>query len=492
MIRIKKSLLFLTAAAVAVAPGLGSAQTYGRQLPVRYVQEAQRDNAALIAEFGGAETGPRAGYVDQVGRRMALQSGVDPRSFRFTTLNSAVENAFSVPGGYVYITRQLMGLMNNEAELAFVMGHEVGHVAANHAQARERAASRNSVGGILGAILGSVIGGGFGEAIGQLAQQSSALRTLSFSRAQEYQADQLGVAYLTRAGYDPAASATMLAALARADALELRVQGRDQRQTPEWAQTHPNSENRVVQAAQLARSTGRAGTGLINRDAFLAQVDGVVVDDDPAQGIIDGRTFTHPDLRLQFSVPTGYLMQNGTDAVTISGSAGKAQFSTGRFNGDLQAYMAAVLQGLTEGKVPLQVIDTNRTTINGIPAAYVVGRAQTSSGLVDVSVFAYQFSPTQAYHFVMLTQGGQGVGAFVPMVNSLRRISAAEAAQIRPKVIDVVTVRPGDTVESLGSRMAYRDFKVERFVSLNGLAANARLVPGQKVKLVVLGARSRA
>ncbi|WP_114226487.1 MULTISPECIES: M48 family metalloprotease [Sphingomonas] len=489
---IRKSLLLLGAALVAAAPGLGTAQTTGRQLSPRYVQEAQRDNAALVAEFGGAETGARAAYVSEVGRRMAAQSGVDPRFFRFTTLNSAVENAFSVPGGYVYLTRQLMGLMNNEAELAFVMGHEVGHVAADHAQAREQASRRNSVGGILGVILGSVIGGGFGDAIGQMAAQSSALRTLSFSRAQEYQADQLGVAYLTRAGYDPMASATMLAALARADALELRVQGRGSRQTPEWAQTHPNSENRVVQAAQLARQTGRAGAGVVNRDAFLAQVNGVTVDDDPAQGIIDGRTFTHPDLKLQFSVPAGYLMQNGTDAVSISGSAGKAEFSTARFTGDLQAYMAGVLQELTDGKIPLQVTDTNRISINGIPAAYVIARAQTSSGVVDVSVFAYQFSPTQAYHFVMITQGGQGVGAFVPMVNSLRRISAAEAAQIRPRVIEVVTVRPGDTVQSLGNRMAYRDYQVERFVSLNGLAANARLVPGQKVKLVVLGTRNRS
>lgn len=487
----KKSLLLLAAtAAMAVSPGISTAQNaYGRQLAPQYVQEAQQQNAALIEEFGGAETGPRGAYVDQVGRRMAAQSGVDPRAFRFTTLNSAVENAFSVPGGYVYITRQLMGLMNNEAELAFVMGHEVAHVAANHAQAREQAARRNSRSGILGAILGSVLGGGFGQAVGEYFQSRSILQTLSFSRAQEYQADQLGVQYLTRAGYDPAASATMLAALARADALELRVQGRGQRQTPEWAQTHPNSENRVVQAAQFARQTGRAGSGATNRDAFLAQVNGVVVDDDPAQGVIDGRTFTHPDLRLQFSVPPGYLMQNGTDAVTISGSAGKAQFSTGRFNGDLQAYMAAVVQELTEGKIPLQVLDTNRTTINGIPAAYVVGRAQTSSGVVDVSVFAYQFSPTQAYHFVTLTQSGQGVGPFVSMVNSLRRLSPAEAAQIRPRVIEVVTVRAGDTIQSLGNRMAYRDYKVERFVSLNGLNANAALTPGQKVKLVVYGAR---
>ena len=486
-----KPLLLLTAATAAIVPAVVAAQTATRGLPARYVQEAQRDHAQLVAEFGGAETGARAAYVDQVGRRMATFSGVNPQAFRFTTLNSAVENAFAVPGGYVYITRQLMGIMNNEAELAFVVGHEVGHVAANHAQARQEATRRNTISGIIGALFGSFVGGGFGQAISQWAQTRSVLSTLSFSRQQEYQADQLGIRYLAQAGYDPNAAATMLAALGRADSLELRVQGGDQRQTPEWAQTHPNSANRVAQATQLSRATGRAGGGLTNRDAFLNQVDGVMVDDDPAQGVIDGRTFTHPDLRLQFAVPTGYLMQNGTDAVTISGSAGKAQFSTGRYNGNMQAYIGQVLQELTGGQVQLQVVDQNRTVVNGIPANYVIGRAQTSSGVVDVSVFAYEFAPNQAYHFVMLTQGGRGIGPFAPMVNSIRRLSAAEAAQIRPRTIDVVTTRPGDTVQSLAGRMAYRNFQVERFLSLNGLQAGARLVPGQRVKLVVFGNRTR-
>jgi predicted Zn-dependent protease len=484
---IKKIVLLATAAAVVIVPATVEAQSRG--LAARDVQEAQQQHSALVAEFGGAETGPRGAYVEQVGRRMATFSGVNPQQFRFTTLNSAVENAFAVPGGYIYLTRQLLGLMNNEAELAFVVGHEVGHVAANHAQARQAAARNNSIGGILGVILGSVIGGGLGQAIGQWTQQGAALRTLSFSRAQEYQADQLGIRYLAQAGYDPNASATMLAALGRADALQLRIQGSDQRQTPEWARTHPNSANRVAQSSQLARATGRAGSGATNQAAFLAQLDGVTVDDDPAQGIIDGRTFTHPDLRLQFAVPTGYLMQNGSDAVTISGSAGKAQFSTGRYAGDLQAYIAQVLQELTGGRTQLQVIEQNRTTINGIPASYVLARAQTSSGLVDVSVFAYEFSRNQAFHFVTLAQGGRGIGPFAPMVNSLQRISAAQAVQIRPRVIDVVTVRAGDTVQSLAARMAYRDFQLDRFLSLNGLNAGSRLTPGQQLKLVVYGPR---
>jgi predicted Zn-dependent protease len=485
----RKAFLLLSTIGLAATPMLVSAQVAGRGLNPRYVQESQQDHPKLLEEFGGAETGPRASYVDGVGRRVASFSGVAPGQYRFTVLNSAVENAFASPGGYVYITRQLMALMDNEAELAFALGHEVGHVAGNHAQARESYARRSNVWGVLGAILGSVVGGGMGSAVAQMAQSRSQLATLSFSRNQEYQADTLGMRYMIGAGYDPVGASGVLAAITRASALEARAQGRDSRQTPEWASTHPLGENRVQNALQAARQTGRLGTGVRNRDQFLSQLEGVYVDDDPAQGVIEGRTFTHPDLRIFFAVPQGYLMQNGTTEVSISGSGGKAQFSGGRYNGSLEQYTSLVLQQLAGNQVRLMGGPVQRTNINGIPAAYTTARANTSSGAIDVSVFAYQWNPNTVYHFVMLTRGGTGVGPFVPMVQSIRRVTNAEAAAIRPRIINVVTVRPGDTVQSLASRMAYRSFQLDRFLSLNNLAANSRLVPGQRVKLVVFGNR---
>ena len=482
----------LAGIAIVTIPAAALAQAAPVYLSQKDIVEAQRQHAELVAEFGGAETGSRAAYVDSVGKRVAAYSGVanGANLYHFTTLNSAVENAFAVPGGYVYITRQLMGLMNDESELAFVLGHETGHIAARHAQARQAAASRNSILGVLGILLGSVVGGGaFGNMISQGAAQYAQMATLGFSRDQEYQADSLGIRYMLNAGYDPMGSATMLDNLVRADALETRIQGRDSRSTPEWARTHPLSINRTQRAQAEAQRTGRAGQGLRNRDQFLANLEGIYVDDDPAQGVIDGRSFTHPDLRFQFTVPVGYTMQNGASAVTISGSAGKAQFSTGRFNGDLAAYINQVIYELTGGRTQVPMAPPRQTTINGIPAMYSVGRANTSSGAVDVSVMAYQWAPDRAYHFVMLTQAGAGIGPFASMVDSLRRITPQEASSIRPKIIDVVSVGAGDTPQSLSRRMAYRDFQLDRFLSLNGLANNARLVPGQKVKVVIYGTR---
>lgn len=489
-------LALLTAAAVIVTPALAQAQARQRltYLNPRDVQEAARQHPEVVEEFGGAETGPRAAYVENVGRRVAAFSGTANAGqvYHFTALNSAVENAFAVPGGYVYVTRQLMSIINDEAELAFVVGHETGHIAAQHHQQRRSAQRSSAIWGVLGAILGAAVGNNaFGGLISQGASQFSKMRLLTFSRNQEYQADVLGIRYITAAGYDPNGGATMLAQLTRAAALEARLQGGRNRSTPEWASTHPLSENRMAQASQLVRQTGRAGQGLRNRDTYLAQLEGAMVDDDPAQGVIDGRSFTHPDLGMQFLVPTGYLMQNGTSAVTIQGSAGQAQFSGGRFSGSIDDYIYRVIQQLTGGRVQLAMGPIQRTQVNGIPASYTVARANTSSGVVDVGVFAYQWDANTAYHFVTLARGGQGLSPFASMVNSLRRITPAEARAIRPKVIDVVTVQRGDTIQSLAGRMAYRDFQLDRFLALNGLAGNSRLTPGQKVKIVVYGTRRR-
>ena len=299
-------LLLLVAAALALTP---AAAQQVRYLDPRDVAQAQRENAQVIQELGGAETGPRAAYVDSVGRRVAAFSGIASpgQVLHFTTLNSAVENAFSVPGGYVYITRQLMTLMGDESQLAFALGHEVGHIAADHAHQREEVERELSWQALPYIMMGQMMGG-YANQIALRNLLAVKLQTLSFSREQEYEADTLGLRYMIQAGYDPAGAAQLLASLARETALQARVQGRTNRQIPEWASTHPLSENRMQRALDEARQTGRLGTGLHNRDAFLSELEGIYVDDDPAQGIIDGPVFTHPDLRIQFKVPTGKLV----------------------------------------------------------------------------------------------------------------------------------------------------------------------------------------
>jgi predicted Zn-dependent protease len=477
----------LAAIASVTAQGPATAQSKTRSISQSTAATAARQHPQIVEEFGGEESSARSAYVRQVGARVTAQSNIagGGNAFRITTLNSPVMNAFAVPGGYLYVTRQLVALANDEAELASVLGHEAGHIAARHSSERKRASILSQLLAVgVGVVTGSSQLGGFA---GQITQGV----VLSYSRKQELEADDLGVRYIAAAGYDPTASASFLASLGAATSLEARAVGRnDERSTPSWARSHPLSADRVTRATRTAGATGRAGTGLRNRDAFLAQIDGIMVDDDPRQGVIDGRTFTHPDLRLRFAVPEGYGMQNGVRAVSIVGQRGQAQFAGGAFRGDLAAYIEQAFRAIVGQNAQVGYTQPRGTTINGLPAAYSTARVNTQSGAVDLTIVAYEWDSDTAYHFAMITPAGSGLGPFASMVESLTRIGAAEAAAIRPRVIDVVTVGPRDTVASLAGRMAYNDHKEERFRVLNGLAAGAALRPGQKVKIVVYGSRA--
>lgn len=459
-------------------------------------QDGAQAHPQLMAEFGEAYKGPQAAYVTRIGQRIAVQSGMSNATsdFTITLLNSPVNNAFAIPGGYVYVTRQLLALMNDEAELAGVLGHEVGHVAARHSKRRQNAATRNAVLGVLGAVLGGAIGdnGGLLGSIGGLLQNNSMqlaqLATLGFSRGQELEADQLGAQYLVSAGYDPAALASMLSSLANQTALDARVAGRDARSLPAWASTHPDPASRVQRASAIARQIAPARPGVRNADAFLAAIDGVMYADDPAQGVIEANEFLHPDLKLRFSVPAGFGMQNGATAVSIAGTGGQAQFSFDRYAGDFNAYIDAVYTKLG-GKQKIPYGQIRLTTVNGLPAAYASATvAQQGQQSVDVTVFAYEFAVDRAYHFVAVTPAGQ-MRTFDPMFASVRRMSDADARAVRPRQLRVVTVGRNDTMASLAGRMAFSTYQADRFQVLNGFTNSTALRPGQKVKIVTYSNR---
>jgi len=477
------------AAGLALTPqGMTFAQAV-QTAPVQAISpqdkaEGAKAHPQLVAEFGGAMTGPQATYVEGVGKNIAVQSGLSNArgDFTVTLLNSPVNNAFAIPGGYVYVTRQLVALMNNEAELAGVLGHEVGHVAAQHSRKRQSAATRNAIIGVLGSVLsGVLLGNGTAGQLGQkIFSHGSQMLTLSYSRAQETEADNLGITYLGRARYDPRAMSTVLTSLAQQNALEARLMGTSN-QVPAWASTHPDPASRV--RAALVRA-GANASGVTNRDGFLRAIDGVMYGDDPHQGVVEGRKFTHPDLKIGFEAPSGFYMINGTRSVSIGGQSGKGEFSTGPYNGDMQAYIAAVFGALTDqGQPRITPSAIQRTTVNGIPAAYATAQVQSSSGQVDVVVFAYEFSKAQAFHFVTISTAGSA-NQFNSMYASLHRASASEAAAVRARKLVVVTAKAGDTLQSLAARMAYSDAAMERFLVLNALDANSRIVPGQKVKII--------
>jgi predicted Zn-dependent protease len=463
-----------TLGAVAIA---APAMAQTRSISQSDRTQGAQANPQLLAQYGGAYSGPQAAYVERIGKRVAVQSGLSNASgdFTVTLLNSPAENAFAIPGGYVYVTRQLLALMNSEAELAAVLGHEVGHVAARHSNSRS---TRSTLGNLGAAVLGAVTGS---DIVGRIAGVGSQLYTLSYSRNQEYQADQFGVRYATAAGYAPSGMADALAQLNAAQTLAARTAGREGSSVPTWMSTHPNGVDRVRRAQALAQQAGGAATVRAQDVGYLRMLDGLRYDDDPAQGVIDGSTFRHPGLRIRFTAPTGYAIANGTDAVTIAGQGGQAEFRMAAA-GDPANVVRERLTALGATTAPT----TQTTRINGTDVAIGTVRATANGRAVDVTIAAYRY-PAATYYFQIVTPAGQGVGPFDSLLQSVAPLTQAQAQAITGKRIRIVTVKAGDTVASLARQMDYPDFQQERFVALNGLAADARLVPGQLMKVVVRG-----
>lgn len=450
--------------------------------------EGAKYHPEIMKEFGGAMQNRQTAYVVRVGKGIAVQSGLGngESDFTVTLLNSSVNNAFAIPGGYVYITRQLVTLCNSEAEMAGVLGHEVGHTAARHSEKRQRRSTIANILGVGGSILGSVLGdsGGLLGAIGGGLKQYSGVAaqflTLKYSRGQEEEADDFGIRYLSGAGYDPTALSAMLNSLALQTAVDARVAGTGEQNIPEWASTHPDPAKRVVRAATRAKSY-KAST-VRNADTHLAAIDGMLYGDDPAQGVVEGQDFLHPDIKLKFTAPTGFGLQNGSAAVSINGNSGKGIFTQGNFNGDRPAYVAAAFKSVSGQGQTIPVGQIRQTTINGIPAFYSSAVVNTQQGAREVTVFAYEWGSNVGYHFVTISAAN--TNPFGGMFDSVARLSNDQASAIKPRKLRVVTVGRGDSVASLAGRMAYPSLRTERFLALNGLSASKGLTAGQKVKIV--------
>ncbi|MGB7406411.1 MAG: M48 family metalloprotease [Pacificimonas sp.] len=458
------------------------------------VTESERAQGAqahpqIMAEFGGAYTGPGTQMVERVGKEVAVQSGLTQTGSECTVtlLDTSVVNAFAIPGCYTYVTRGLLALMENEAQLASVIGHEIGHVAADHSKRRQNASMLSGLGALaVGILTGS----------GQLAQAASQIgqvATLSYSRNQEYQSDDLGIRYMTAAGYDPFESADVLEALGDQAALEARIRGRDEAaQIPAWARSHPLSADRVERANKKAAETG-VQPGQLEQDVapFMQSIDGMLYGDSPEQGFTRGHEFLHPQLRLAFRVPDGYYLNNSARAVTATSGTSKTQvqFSGGRLTGNVSGHVDKIYEGLLgDSRANAQFGNTQTGTINGMPTATRQAQVRTQNGTAQITVVAYGFDSDSAYHFLFISPAGTNDTGIINLTaQSFRKLSASDAAQLKPKMIDVVTVRSGDTISGLASRMDVENFKEDRFRVLNDLERGEDIRVGQQVKLVVNG-----
>lgn len=433
----------------------------------------------LLAEFGGAYSGDEAAYVRTVGERVAAGAGLDGQC-TFTLVNSDVVNAFAVPGCFIYVTRGLIAIVKNEAELASVFGHELGHIIARHAQRQQRRSIWRNLGVIAAQATGS-------ERLTRLASQASQLFGLRYSRKQEYEADDLGVRYLQQAGYDVFAAAEMLSALRRQDRFVAQTRGLDSaKSVPEWALSHPLTERRIERAQRAAIGTGLKDDQLPEDAArYLSAVDGMLYGDDPEQGFVIGRRFAHPVMRIAFEAPTRFSLINSPQAVRLIGPGGLS----GEFGGaplrsrDLRSHAEALL-GRTLRGTPAEIAELRETGINGMHAVIARVRVAVQDGSVPLSLAVYDGGDGQVYHFLIVSPPADGdAGAIDALFQSFRRLSPQEAASLRPRFVRTVAVTGGDTRATLASRMA-DPAPDALFALLNGLEGDEAPQPGSRVKIV--------
>ena len=432
-----------------------------------------RENPRVVAEYGGvyADADLEAVLADVVARVVAA-SDVPSRRYRVTILNSPVANAFALPGGYLYVTRGLLALADDNSELAAVLSHEIAHVIANHALERAEVVEQAD-------IVARVASDVLSDPIARDAATVSSQMTLAkFSRNQEVAADRIGIMIAGRAGYDPFAASRFLKRLERYAAFRSAI-GADN-DAANFLASHPAALERRDMAIRTARQFGAPGIGEIGRDAYLGSLDGMVYGDDPSEGFVRGRQFLHPRLSISFTVPTGYQLENTREAVLAAAGRNTAM----RFDGVSVGATVSPADYLASGWINGLEQSSIRTitTGGGLPAA----TASAAAGGWVFKIGAIRVGPT-LYRLIFADRRGSGAleAALNQTLATFRRLDPAEVARLRPLRIDIVTVKNSTTVASLAARMRGTERRLELFRLLNGLDTDSSLVAGRRVKIVI-------
>jgi len=427
----------------------------------------------IVATYGGVyrDAELERTLAGIVGRLVAASD--DPgRSYAITILNSSTVNAFALPEGYLYVTRGLLTLAADASEIAAVLAHEMAHVTADHGAQRQNQALTAAI--VDNVVQDAVAGGP--EA--QIAVATSQRTLASFSQQQELEADAIGIRTVARAGYDPYAASRFLEAMGRYERYRSALDANEGEGT-NFLASHPSNPQRISLAVSAAQQYGAPGVGAIDRDRYLAGLDGIIFGDDEAQGFVRGLNFYHTGLGIGFAVTPGFSLDNTQAAVLAVGPDGMAlrfDASTLRPGETLDAFLRS---GWVNG---LQTSTIRPFTISGLPAvsaSAAAGGWQFRLVLIQVGQEAYRFIFASARATAAFEQAATSIPA------TFRILTPAERSTIRPLRISVVTTRAGDTVASLAASMSGVANPTELFMLLNGFTATTQIPAGTRVKLVV-------
>jgi predicted Zn-dependent protease len=430
----------------------------------------------LAATFGGEYRAPAAeAYLNAILEKLAQASETPGETvYKVTILNSPVINAFALPSGNLFVTRGLLALANDSAEIAAVMAHEIGHITARHAYAR---AEREKEAAVVSQAASVIQSRQKGEEVEALKKQTLA----GFSRQQELEADGIGIRVVARAGYDPYGAPRFLTSLGRSTTLRAAVVGqKSSADKPDMLSTHPSTPERVAQAVAAARQISGPGIGARDRAGYLASIDGMMFGDDPADGYVRGRKIVHPRLGFTFVAPDGFVLENsahallgirngGSEALRLDSAAVPA-------GTPLETYIGS---GWIDGLIQSSV---ESTEINGLPAVMATARA----GEWNFRLAAIR-KGEDVYRLIFAARAltSEADGRFKAAIASFRPTTPQETSDLKPLHIAIVKAAPGERAEELARKMALGARPLEHFLLLNGLEAAGPLSPGESYKTVV-------
>lgn len=450
------------------------------------IRVGAEEHPKMLEAFGGSyDDAALTAYVNAIGQRMVAVSELPDLKFQFIVLNDDTVNAFALPGGYVYLSRGLIALAEDEAELAGVIGHEIGHVTARHSAQRYSSAMATNIGLTAVSILGSVFGAPSG--LGNLASFGAQAALQSYSRSQELEADKLGVRYMTQLGYDPSALGDFFAKLDAHTAIQAKKAGRPVGSF-NIMQTHPRTADRIAQAKELAR-TKTPPNPIRDRGPFLSQVDGVLFGKDPKEGFMKEDTFIHPELGFKFDFPPNFKVNNGTSKVEATDDKGTTiifdmespKVATGM--SDLGDYISRHWGP----KLDIKPENLDRLTINGLPAATARASVNTNKGPHELRMLAIRAARDRLYRFIFLTTPDVTDKMSVPLrktTYSFNVLKPGEAGDIQPPRIRIKTVGSNDTESSIAAKMPFAGYNDDWFRALNLNVISDGLAKGERVKIV--------
>ncbi|UYZ58165.1 M48 family metalloprotease [Hymenobacter latericus] len=440
----------------------------------------------IVAQYGLYENPELQRFVQERGKQMAAVSHRPNLAYEFKVVDSPVLNAFAIPGGYVYLTRGILAHFNNEAQFAGVLGHEIGHVTARHSAQQQTKATLAQV-GLLGAMIASPRFGQYAEQ----AQQGLGLLFLKFGRDDEREADQLGVEYSTKIGYDAHQMADFFQTLQR----EQEKSGGEA--LPDFLSTHPNPGDRFVTVNQLATEwQQKAGltNAKVNRDSYLRMLEGMVYGEDPKQGFVENSVFYHPELRFQFPVPAGWQHQNTPQQVQMAPKDGKALLIFTLAPGQT---LEAAAQQLVQ-QYQLQVAESKNTTVNGLPALAIVADqvAQQQQGQaapqqqaqVSARTLLYLIRYTDKNYLMLGASSPQDFNAYFPLFSStaqgFRQLSDPDKINRQPQRVRIKTLKLRSTLQQALRTLQVPEKRHEEMAILNGMPLNEQLNAGSLIKVV--------